>query len=174
MAIVKKGTGKKKPRSADSKISAICNLMAQLDYNPKSFMQAFLKHNNVKSAVRRRYWGTMKGWPTTIQLLGTIRGVVSKKAIGKKLWEEFILAKKLKEKYRTPGCKLNNLRPSTIGVADPTDHLSHNNNSEDVSEAGDNEPEIDENEPQTADEDESLARWKMWNSLVRSGPACPM
>ncbi|POW19989.1 hypothetical protein PSHT_04139 [Puccinia striiformis] len=95
MAIVKKGTGKKKPRSADSKISAICNLMAQLDYNPKSFMQAFLKHNNVKSAVRRRYWGTMKGWPTTIQLLGTIRGVVSKKAIGKKLWEEFILAEAL-------------------------------------------------------------------------------
>ncbi|KAI7958063.1 hypothetical protein MJO29_006280 [Puccinia striiformis f. sp. tritici] len=92
MAILKTRSVKAKPRSEDSKISAICNLLAQYNYNPKSFMMVFLKRREIRSAIQRRFWGTEKGWPTTLRLLKAIRGVVTKKSLGKGLWEEFILA----------------------------------------------------------------------------------
>ncbi|KAI9608371.1 hypothetical protein KEM48_003306 [Puccinia striiformis f. sp. tritici PST-130] len=63
--------------------------------------------------------------------------------------------KTLKEKYLSPGSKLNHLRPSTIGVADPIDPLNTNDVAEDVSEAGDNEPDVDENKHETSDDNDS-------------------
>ncbi|KAH9471719.1 hypothetical protein Pst134EA_005598 [Puccinia striiformis f. sp. tritici] len=60
----------------------------------------------------------------------------------------------LKEKRLKPGSQLDNLRPSTIGVADPTDHRNENDESETVSEGGDEEPEINDNEPQTEDDED--------------------
>ncbi|KNF00199.1 hypothetical protein PSTG_06609 [Puccinia striiformis f. sp. tritici PST-78] len=47
-----------------------------------------------KSAIKRCFGGTSTGWPTTLQLLKSIRGVVSKRPRGKDLWEDFILSKK--------------------------------------------------------------------------------
>ncbi|EFP86096.2 uncharacterized protein PGTG_12052 [Puccinia graminis f. sp. tritici CRL 75-36-700-3] len=82
----------KKLMTEDKKISAICDLITQLNYTPKSFLQTFLQRKNMKSAVQRRFWGTRIGWPTTLVLLKSIRGVIVKKPSGRQRWEDFILA----------------------------------------------------------------------------------
>ncbi|KAA1123855.1 hypothetical protein PGTUg99_026570 [Puccinia graminis f. sp. tritici] len=83
---------KKKLMTEDKKISAICDLITQLNYTPKSFLQTFLQRKNMKSAVQRRFWGTRIGWPTTLVLLKSIRAVIVKKPSGRQRWEDFILA----------------------------------------------------------------------------------
>ncbi|KAA1117752.1 hypothetical protein PGT21_022293 [Puccinia graminis f. sp. tritici] len=82
---------KNQTRSEHSKLTAICQLISQMGYTPKSFLAAFLTTDNLPIAVQRRYWSTPTGWPSTLRLLGTIRNFSCQKRTGKARWENFIL-----------------------------------------------------------------------------------
>ncbi|PLW09983.1 hypothetical protein PCASD_24644 [Puccinia coronata f. sp. avenae] len=89
-------------RSEDSKIKQICDLIEELDYTPKLFLEVFLKNEN--AAVARRFWGTHTGWPSTLRLLNAISEVVCKKSDGEDYWQQYILseATKIVAKQKPP------------------------------------------------------------------------
>ncbi|KAH9820156.1 hypothetical protein DFH28DRAFT_885686 [Melampsora americana] len=64
------------------------------EWKVKDIFQTFLVAHDEDSVLdyARRYWGSQRGWPSTLSLLNSIRKVVCKKALGKHYWKEFILA----------------------------------------------------------------------------------
>jgi hypothetical protein len=55
-------------------------------------MDAYLNNPGISLAVQRRFWGTEKGWPSTLRLLNSIRSVVTKIQSGLLFWRDFILS----------------------------------------------------------------------------------
>ncbi|KAA1139258.1 hypothetical protein PGTUg99_037582 [Puccinia graminis f. sp. tritici] len=86
------GSARKPIRTEESKLKAVADLLAELDYTPKTYMASFLTHENEKSTFARRFWGTDTGWDSTRSLLKTIRDLVCKKPAGQEYWADFILA----------------------------------------------------------------------------------
>ncbi|KAA1121213.1 hypothetical protein PGTUg99_025333 [Puccinia graminis f. sp. tritici] len=77
------------------KLDAIFNLLEQYNLSPKSFMVAFLEDDEETSAVRRRYYGTQRGWDSTVELLLAIKRLTCTQTEGRARWEEFILAQSI-------------------------------------------------------------------------------
>ncbi|KAA1098528.1 hypothetical protein PGT21_036271 [Puccinia graminis f. sp. tritici] len=74
------------------KLDGIFEILLKFNLTPKSFMIAFLEDDEESSAVRRRYYGTARGWDSTLELLLAIKKTTASHTEGKGLWEEFILA----------------------------------------------------------------------------------
>ncbi|WAR62996.1 hypothetical protein PtB15_18B78 [Puccinia triticina] len=62
-----------------------------MDFTPKSFFAAFLKNPDMAAAVKRRYWSTPVGIPSTIRLVKTIRNNIQENREGTTAWHDFIL-----------------------------------------------------------------------------------
>jgi hypothetical protein len=76
--------------SMDAKIDSVCNLLSSYHLTPKSFVTAFLDHNSINAAFRRRFWGAVE-WPSTERLLNSIKSVVCRTNEGRGNWEQFVL-----------------------------------------------------------------------------------
>ncbi|KAA1125441.1 hypothetical protein PGTUg99_012284 [Puccinia graminis f. sp. tritici] len=81
------------PRVAmNDKLDSICSLIENLNLTPKEFVVAFLEQNHDNVAFRRRYWGTEKGWDSTLRLILGIKRLANTHMEGRRLWEELILS----------------------------------------------------------------------------------
>jgi hypothetical protein len=76
--------------SAENKLKQISDLIARLNWEPKSYIVNFLNAPSADSVLKRRFWGST-GWPGTRRLLDAIKRVVGKHDSGKALWEDYIL-----------------------------------------------------------------------------------
>ncbi|EFP85007.2 uncharacterized protein PGTG_11176 [Puccinia graminis f. sp. tritici CRL 75-36-700-3] len=74
------------------KLERICTLLDELNLNPKTFMTAFLEDDDEVSAVRRRYYGTERGWESTLDLILSIKALTCLHMGGRALWHDFILS----------------------------------------------------------------------------------
>ncbi|KAH9812301.1 hypothetical protein DFH28DRAFT_899173 [Melampsora americana] len=95
------------------------------EWKVKDIFQTFLVAHDEESVLdyARRYWGSQRGWPSTLSLLTSIRNVVCKKALGKLYWKEFILAeakrivaaeasRRWQAKHLPPHVPVRELKPS--------------------------------------------------------------
>ncbi|KAA1136013.1 hypothetical protein PGTUg99_021287 [Puccinia graminis f. sp. tritici] len=89
----------KQPRSPQAapsdtlptKIVEFCDfLKSNYNLTPKKFVVAFLTADHNTLAFRRRYWGSSTGWPSTLDLIQTIKKQVTKTQKGQDFWREFI------------------------------------------------------------------------------------
>ncbi|KAA1127474.1 hypothetical protein PGTUg99_037102 [Puccinia graminis f. sp. tritici] len=79
-------------RTEASKITAILDLMSEMDHDPKSFMISFLRIKNDQAAIQRRYWRTPRGWDGTSAMIDAIRDFICTDQTGKAFWEERMLS----------------------------------------------------------------------------------
>ncbi|KAA1130701.1 hypothetical protein PGTUg99_025379 [Puccinia graminis f. sp. tritici] len=80
-----------RPKREKDKIQLVCDLIAAMDFTPKSFLAAFLQNSDMGAAYERRYWSTTKGIPSTFQLIKAIRDTVQETDEGRSTWNNFIL-----------------------------------------------------------------------------------
>jgi hypothetical protein len=84
--------GPRRYRTEASKITAILDLMSEMDHDPKSFMISFLRIKNDQAAIQRRYWRTPRGWDGTSAMIDAIRDFICTDQTGKAFWEEQMLS----------------------------------------------------------------------------------
>ncbi|KAI7964482.1 hypothetical protein MJO29_002580 [Puccinia striiformis f. sp. tritici] len=89
-------TTKKLKKIEAVKLASIYDSMKQLGYTPKKFIKAFLENTDKKYTGHRRYWGSERGWESTLAVLDAIKKVVRKKKKNRKLWDDFILSEATK------------------------------------------------------------------------------
>ncbi|KAA1138504.1 hypothetical protein PGTUg99_020792 [Puccinia graminis f. sp. tritici] len=77
--------------SMNIKLDTICALIEDLNLTPKSFILAFLEHDQDSMAFKRRFWATNQGWDSTKNLLLAIRRLAYRHLDTRQLWEGFIL-----------------------------------------------------------------------------------
>lgn len=70
----------------------ITNIIQRANLTPKSFIQTFLASSHIELAYRRRFWTTATGWPSTMEILNSIRDQALGTEVGSDLWRSFILA----------------------------------------------------------------------------------
>ncbi|OAV98174.1 hypothetical protein PTTG_25684 [Puccinia triticina 1-1 BBBD Race 1] len=80
-----------RPKEQKDKIQLVCDLIAAMDFTPKSFLTAFLESPDMAAAVERQYWATPVGIPSTIQLVKTIWDNIQKIHERITAWNDFIL-----------------------------------------------------------------------------------
>ncbi|OAV85988.1 hypothetical protein PTTG_30148 [Puccinia triticina 1-1 BBBD Race 1] len=73
------------------KVRHICDTILRSNLTPKKFLQAFLTNQHIQLALRRGSWGTEDGWPSTLDLLQSIKRLANKTKIGCAFWKDFIL-----------------------------------------------------------------------------------
>jgi hypothetical protein len=74
------------------KLERVFETLDKYNLTPKSFMMAFLEDGEESSTVRRRYYGTVQGWDSTLELLQALRDLMCSNIEGQRLWEDFILS----------------------------------------------------------------------------------
>jgi hypothetical protein len=84
-------TPKSAQTSLESKLEGICSCIEGFEFNPKSFIAAFLDSQGYNMSFRQRFWGTDYGWSSTKQLLASLQQVICAHMKGKAHWENFIL-----------------------------------------------------------------------------------
>ncbi|EGG02817.1 uncharacterized protein MELLADRAFT_66124 [Melampsora larici-populina 98AG31] len=62
------------PSSLIEEVIAVCkHLKNQKNITPKTFMHCYFLADNMDLAYRRRKWGTSEGWPSSLEVLLSIR-----------------------------------------------------------------------------------------------------
>ncbi|KNF05295.1 hypothetical protein PSTG_01509 [Puccinia striiformis f. sp. tritici PST-78] len=113
-------TTKKLKKIEAVKLASIYDSMKQLGYTPKKFIKAFLENTDKKYTGHRRYWGSERGWESTLAVLDAIKKVVRKKKKNRKLWDDFILSS-----FKQPrSSSRRNRRVELIAKQWPLSHLS--------------------------------------------------
>jgi hypothetical protein len=79
-------------KTESEKVLRICRAMEELKLTPKKFMVAFLTQSNTDIKIRRRLWGSAKGWDSTIEVVNAARDLISGSAAGRLYWNSYILS----------------------------------------------------------------------------------
>ncbi|POW06198.1 hypothetical protein PSTT_09092 [Puccinia striiformis] len=77
-------TTKKLKKIEAVKLASIYDSMKQLGYTPKKFIKAFLENTDKKYTGHRPYWGSERGWESTLAVLDAIKKVATKIVISQK------------------------------------------------------------------------------------------
>ncbi|KAH9449919.1 hypothetical protein Pst134EA_026630 [Puccinia striiformis f. sp. tritici] len=74
------------------KLDSILALLDTFNWSPKDFMLALIEDNGEEAAVKRRYYGTERGWDSTVELILSMKTLACSRIKGRQLWEDFILS----------------------------------------------------------------------------------
>ncbi|KAA1099875.1 hypothetical protein PGT21_023486 [Puccinia graminis f. sp. tritici] len=76
--------------SENEKLVSICHQLQDLGMTPKQFITLFLQSQNQEIAYRRRYWGTVTGWPSTLEMIEALKTISTRTTDGISRWQSFI------------------------------------------------------------------------------------
>jgi hypothetical protein len=76
--------------SETEKLVSICHQLQDLGMTPKRFITLFLQSQNQEIAYRRRYWGTVTGWPSTLEMIEALKTISTRTTHGISRWQSFI------------------------------------------------------------------------------------
>ncbi|EFP76793.2 uncharacterized protein PGTG_02254 [Puccinia graminis f. sp. tritici CRL 75-36-700-3] len=78
----------------DEKVLQVCKLLNSLPtkMTPKMFISRFLQSGHSDLPLLRGHWAGDKGIDSTMELVGTLRNVITKTSIGQSAWNTFIEA----------------------------------------------------------------------------------
>lgn len=74
------------------KLDSILALLDTFNWSPKDFMLALIEDNSEEAAVKRCYYGTERGWDSTVELILSMKTLACSRIKGRQLWEDFILS----------------------------------------------------------------------------------
>ncbi|KAH9809152.1 hypothetical protein DFH28DRAFT_906325 [Melampsora americana] len=69
----------------------VCKILHQKGITPKEFMNCSFAADNGELRYRRRIWGTDEGWPSSVEVMLSMRQAVCEQKGGDQLWNDFIL-----------------------------------------------------------------------------------
>jgi hypothetical protein len=75
------------------KVLRICWAMEELKPTSKKFMVAFLTQSNTDMKIRRRLWGSAKGWNSSIEVINAACDLICGSAAGWLYWNSYIQSK---------------------------------------------------------------------------------
>ncbi|EGG11610.1 uncharacterized protein MELLADRAFT_91039 [Melampsora larici-populina 98AG31] len=80
----------------------VCQLINNQGITPKKFMQCYFLSD--KLASKRRIWGTEGGWPSSRNVILSIRKTICQQSGGDQMWNDFILdeAKRIVQSQELP------------------------------------------------------------------------
>ncbi|EFP93652.2 hypothetical protein PGT21_024613 [Puccinia graminis f. sp. tritici] len=109
-------------KTESDKVLRICQAMEELKLTPKKFMVAFLTQSNTNIKIRRRLWGSAKGWDSTIEVVNAARDLICGSAAGRLYWNSYILseAQKIVRKEAPPSGEYPNGAFHSSRKIDPT------------------------------------------------------